>query len=82
MDEATEKQNSDLTWEDVKAVAKMVGVEIEMTKQRTRDGRAIYFVRAGIHAPPVFLADPKSAMDEVQLIATRGPHRWTMTAEL
>lgn len=71
-----------ITWDDVIAIGKLVSVLVENTYKPTSKGEPVYAVRKIGDRWPTYYTDPKSAMMEVQLLATRGQREWTMTAEL
>ena len=73
---------SDLTWDDVVAVGKVVGIEVKNTGQPSSKGEPVYVVKHPADYFPTYYIDPKSAMDEVYLLSTRGAREWTITAEL
>lgn len=73
---------SDVTWEDVLAVAKMSGVVVKQVDKRYKlCSEQLYAVYNRSHYP-TYYAVPKHAMDEVVLISKQPEMTWTVTAEL
>lgn len=73
---------SDVTWEDVLAVAKMSGVVVKQVDKRYKlCSEQLYAVYNRSHYP-TYYAVPKHAMDEVLAVSKQQEIEWIMTAEL
>lgn len=74
--------SEEITWEDVIAVGKLIGIEVKSKGQASARGEQIYMLKDPSNSWPTYYVDPKSAMQELQLLAIRGAREWTATAEL
>lgn len=70
---------SDLTWEDVRVVAEVAGLEFRLVGSAYE--KPVYSIRSPNSPFTKYYRDPKPAIMDIPIIATRSI-AWTITAEL